>query len=248
MEADLRLALKRDELEPYFQPIVRLSDGVVVGHEALMRWNHPRRGVLRPADFIAVAQDSGIIESLDWRIFKRAFTAAARTGGDTYLSINVSPRHLLREDFATRLLDLLERTGLDPSRLLIEVTEDTLLDNAERVRAGLRTLLERGVGVALDDFGTGYSSLSYLHTFPLRMLKIDRTFLAALDRQDNSAAIITAMLALARALGMKVVAEGIESPKQRAALVALGCEFGQGHLFGHPEAARPGCPRRPQPA
>lgn len=248
VEADLRLALKRDELEPYFQPIVRLSDGVVVGHEALMRWNHPRRGVLRPADFIAVAQDSGIIESLDWRIFKRAFTAAARTGGGTYLSINVSPRHLLREDFATRLLDLLERTGLDPSRLLIEVTEDTLLDNAERVRAGLRTLLERGVGVALDDFGTGYSSLSYLHTFPLRMLKIDRTFLAALDRQDNSAAIITAMLALARALGMKVVAEGIESPKQRAALVALGCEFGQGHLFGHPEAARPGCPRRPQPA
>ncbi|AOH35694.1 EAL domain-containing protein [Luteimonas sp. JM171] len=248
VEADLRLALKRDELEPYFQPIVRLSDGVVVGHEALMRWNHPRRGVLRPADFIAVAQDSGIIESLDWRIFKRAFTAAARTGGGTYLSINVSPRHLLREDFATRLLDLLERTGLDPARLLIEVTEDTLLDNAERVRAGLRTLLERGVGVALDDFGTGYSSLSYLHTFPLRMLKIDRTFLAALDRQDNSAAIITAMLALARALGMKVVAEGIESPKQRAALVALGCEFGQGHLFGHPEAARPGCPRRPQPA
>lgn len=248
VEAELRLALRRDELEPYFQPIVRLSDGEVVGHEALMRWNHPRRGVLRPADFLAVAQDSGVIEAMDWRIFKRAFTLAARLGGTSYLSINVSPRHLLLDDFASRLLGLLERTGLDPSRLLIEVTEGTLLDNPERARPVLQALLAQGVGVALDDFGTGYSSLSYLHTFPLRVLKIDRTFLAALDRQDNSAAVITAVLALARALGMKVVAEGIESDEQHAALLALGCEYGQGYLFGRPRAVRPGRAPQLQPA
>src|SRR5690606_12012568 len=156
---------------------------------------------LRPAGFLAVAEDSGVIEAMDWRIFKRAFTLAARLGGTSYLSINVSPRHLLLDDFASRLLGLLERTGLDPSRLLIEVTEGTLLDNPERARPVLQALLAQGVGVALDDFGTGYSSLSYLHTFPLRVLKIDRTFLAALDRQDNSAAVITAVLALAREIG-----------------------------------------------
>ncbi|MEN1961252.1 EAL domain-containing protein [Luteimonas sp. MJ246] len=236
MEAELRLALKRDELEPYFQPIVNLADGSVVGHEALMRWNHPQRGVLRPGDFLEVAEDSGIIEAIDWRIFKRACALAACREGDSYLSINVSPRHLLRADFAGRLLALLERTGLAPSRLLIEVTEGSLLDNPDQVRGLLQELQEHGVGVALDDFGTGYSSLSYLHTFPLRMLKIDRTFLAALDRQGNSAAVVDAVLALARALRMDVVAEGIEAEEQRAALVALGCIFGQGYLFGHPLA------------
>ncbi|QDW66655.1 EAL domain-containing protein [Luteimonas granuli] len=218
--------------------MVDLSDGTVVGHEALMRWNHPQRGLLRPGDFLEVAEASGIIEAIDWRIFKRACSLAAAREGSGYLSINVSPRHLLRSDFSERLLGLLGRTGLAPSRLLIEVTEGSLLNNPEQVRMLLQELQEHGVGVALDDFGTGYSSLSYLHTFPLRMLKIDRTFLEALDRQDNSAAVIDAVLSLARALRMEVVAEGIEAEEQRAALVALGCRYGQGYLFGHPEAVR----------
>ena len=246
VEAELRLALKRDELEPHFQPIVNLADGTVVGHEALMRWKHPQRGLLRPGDFLEVAEDSGIIEAIDWRIFKRACTLAACRGGDTYLSINVSPRHLLHDDFGARLLKLLDRTGLDPSRLRIEVTEGTLLNDPEKARGILQELQEHGVGVALDDFGTGYSSLSYLHTFPLRMLKIDRTFLAALDRKDNAAAVISAVLALARALRIEVVAEGIEAEAQRAALVALGCGFGQGYLFGHPEAVECGRPAQAQ--
>src|SRR5690606_18568518 len=160
---------------------------------------------------------------------------ACRDDG-SYLSINVSPRHLLHSDFSTRLLGLLERTGLAPSRLVIEVTEGSLLGNPEQVRGILDELQERGVGVALDDFGTGYSSLSYLHTFPLRVLKIDRTFLAALERKDNSAAVIDAIISVARALRMEVVAEGIETEEQRAALVALGCGFGQGYLFGRPQA------------
>ena len=236
LEAELRLALRHDELVPHLQPIVDLSDGSVVGHEALMRWNHPQRGVLAPGDFLEVAEASGIIEAIDWRIFKRACSLAACRDDGTYLSINVSPRHLLHSDFAARVLGLLERTGLAPARLVIEVTEGSLLGNPEQVRSILHELQERGVGVALDDFGTGYSSLSYLHTFPLRVLKIDRSFLAALDRQDNSAAVIDAIISVARALRMDVVAEGIETERQRAALVALGCGFGQGYLFGRPQA------------
>lgn len=236
VEAELRRALKRDEIEPWFQPIVRLDDGAVVGHEALMRWRHPDRGVLVPADFLQVAEDSGLIESMDWRLFKRAFLITTRQADSGYLSINVAPRHLQRSDFAGRLLGLLARTGLEPQRLRIEVTEGSLLENPERVRGVLQRLLERGVGVALDDFGTGYSSLSYLHSFPLRILKMDRTFLAGLHRQGNSAPVIRAVVTLAHALGMDVVAEGVEIEEQRAALLELGCGFGQGFLFGHPAA------------
>jgi diguanylate cyclase (GGDEF)-like protein len=239
LEIELRQALQYDQLEPWFQPIVRLADGAVVGHEALLRWNHPQRGVLRPGEFLHVAEDSGLIEAIDWRIFKRSCALKAQCSDDGYLSINVAPRHLLRDNFATRLLGLLERTGLAPEHLLIEVTEGSLLDEPDRVRAVLEQLQAHGIGVALDDFGTGYSSLSYLHTFPLRVLKIDRTFLAALDQQDNSGAVIAAVLALARALGMDVVAEGIETETQRRALIELGCEFGQGYLFGYPAPRSP---------
>ena len=234
MEVELRDAMRLDQLEPYFQPIVRLADGAVVGHEALLRWNHPQRGVLGPGTFLQLAEDSGLIEAIDWRIFKRSFVHATRLPADTYLSINVAPRHLHREDFDVRLLELLERTGLPPERLQIEVTEGSLLEDPEHVRAILERLQASGIGVALDDFGTGYSSLSYLHAFPLRVIKIDRTFLAALGEQGNSAAVIAAVLALARALGLDVVAEGIETAEQHRALVELGCEFGQGYLFGRP--------------
>jgi diguanylate cyclase (GGDEF)-like protein len=237
MEVELRDAMRLDQLEPYLQPIVRLADGAVVGYEALLRWNHPQRGVLGPAQFLQVAEDSGMIEAIDWRMFKRGFLHAARLPADSYLSINVAPRHLHRADFDVRLLELLERTGLPPSRLLIEVTEGSLLEDPDHVRAILERLQAAGVGVALDDFGTGYSSLSYLHAFPLRVIKIDRTFLAALGKQSNSAAVIAAVLALARALGLDVVAEGIETQEQRDALVGLGCEFGQGYLFGRPAPA-----------
>ncbi|MGH8086367.1 MAG: bifunctional diguanylate cyclase/phosphodiesterase [Lysobacter sp.] len=234
IEAELREAIQHDRLEPYLQPIVRLDNGEVVGHEALLRWNHPQRGVLGPADFLQVAEDSGLIEAIDWRMFKRSLTQAAARADGSYLTINVAPRHLRREDFDRRLLELLARTGLPPSRLVIEVTEGSLLDDPERVRAVLGRLQAHGVGIALDDFGTGYSSLSYLHTFPLRMIKIDRTFLAALGKQSNCAAVVSAVIALARALDMEVVAEGIETPEQHRILMGLGCEFGQGYLFGRP--------------
>ncbi|MCW8808084.1 MAG: diguanylate cyclase, partial [Rhodanobacter sp.] len=183
LEADLRHALLHDEFEPYFQPVCRLDVNEPVGYEALIRWNHPRRGILVPGDFIKIAEDSGLIEMIDWRMFELSCTGFREHGeGDTFVTINVSARHLRHEDFDIRLLELLARTGLPPRRLIVEVTEGALLDNPERVRDTLDRLRSAGVGAALDDFGTGFSSLSYLHSLPLRMLKIDKAFVQELDK------------------------------------------------------------------
>jgi diguanylate cyclase (GGDEF)-like protein len=237
LEGELREALQQDQFEPYFQPMVRLASDEIVGYEALLRWNHPVRGVLGPADFLQIAEDSGVIEGIDWRMFELSCEHAARLDqADAYLTINVSPLHFRNADFDTRLTTMLARTGLDARRLLTEITEGSLLDDPARARATLGRLQDAGIGAALDDFGTGYSSLSYLHSFPLRMLKIDRSFVVELGRdgKGSSASIMGAILALARALGMDVVAEGIETEEQRAALIALGCEYGQGYLLGRP--------------
>jgi EAL domain-containing protein (putative c-di-GMP-specific phosphodiesterase class I) len=155
---------------------------------------------------------------------------------DTFMTLNVSALHLRYADFDVRLIQLLERTGLPPTRLIFEVTEGALLDNPERVRATLDRLRMAGVGAALDDFGTGYSSLSYLHSLPLRMLKIDRAFVHELDKDQNSSSttVVAAILALARALNIQVIAEGIETETQRDVLLAMGCEMGQGYLLGYP--------------
>jgi len=236
MEGDLRTALRNGEFEPYFQPFCRLSDGEIVGYEALVRWNHPREGVLAPASFLRVAQDSGQIEAIDWRVFEAACGAIRRLPqAAPFLTINVSALHLQHADFDRRLVRLLERTGFDPTHLVIEVTEGSLLDDPERVRATLERLRGLGIGAALDDFGTGYSSLSYLHSLPLRMLKIDRSFVHALDEgMPATTTVVGAILALARALGIQVIAEGIETQAQRSALLRMGCEFGQGYLLGRP--------------
>jgi len=237
LETELRHALTHDEFEPYFQPICRFDGNEVVGYEALIRWNHPRRGVLRPGDFVRVAEDSGLIEVIDWRMFELSCSGFKRDAApDTFVTINVSARHLRHVDFDVRLLQLLVRTGLSPSRVIVEVTEGALLDNPERVRDTLERLLAAGVGAALDDFGTGYSSLSYLHSLPLRMLKIDKSFVQELRNgaHTNSTTVVEAILALAHALGIHVIAEGIETEIQHAALKAMGCEMAQGYLLGYP--------------
>jgi diguanylate cyclase (GGDEF)-like protein len=237
VEGELRVALQQDQFEPYFQPIVRLATREVVGYEALIRWNHPTRGVIGPADFLRIAEDSGNMEAIDWRMFELSCGLARKLGhGRAFLTINVSPLHLKRKDFDARLLSMLERTGLSNARLLTEVTEGSLLEDTERVAATLGRLKVAGVGAALDDFGTGYSSLNYLHRFPLRMLKIDRAFVSELgkDAAGSSRTVVTAMLALARALGLEVVAEGIETQEQLDDLLSMGCEFGQGYLLGRP--------------
>jgi diguanylate cyclase (GGDEF)-like protein len=237
MESELRKALRQNEFEPYFQPICRLDDGKVMGYEALIRWNHPQRGLLRPHDFVKIAQDSGLIEAIDWRLFELSCRLLAQIGPqEPFITFNVSALHLRHLDFDTRVLKMLERAGLDPSRLITEVTEGALLDNPESVRITLERLRSAGVGAALDDFGTGYSSLSYLHSLPLRMLKIDRAFVQELDKpgSSNSTTVVAAILALAHALNIQVIAEGIETQAQRHALLSMGCEMGQGYLLGYP--------------
>lgn len=240
LEQALRDALLRDEFEPWFQPIVRLDDESVVGYEALLRWRHPTRGVLCPGQFLKVAEDSGLIGAIDWRMFRLALESGRGLIGEgRYVTLNVSPRLFQHEDFAARLLDLVREIHFPPEALRLEVTEGTLLGDPETVVATLHRLRDAGVEAALDDFGTGYSSLGHVHRFPLRMIKVDQSFVApfAHGTSPRSSALIEAILALGNALGVEIVAEGIESETQSAALRLMGCVYGQGYHFARPAPA-----------
>jgi diguanylate cyclase (GGDEF)-like protein len=239
LESDLRRAIQRSEFEPHFQPIVRLDDGHVVGYEALLRWRHPQRGLLAPQDFLRVAEDNGSIEQIDWQMFEKTCREIPLLGGEHhYVTLNVSPRHFRSPALAQQMLAMLDLHHLAPDQVRLEVTEGALLDNPDQVLATLDTLRDAGVLAALDDFGTGYSSLSYLHRFPLHALKIDRSFISALQLRGTggSAAVVRAVLALAGTLGLEVIAEGIETSEQHDHLLEMGCEQGQGFLFSR---ARP---------
>jgi EAL domain-containing protein (putative c-di-GMP-specific phosphodiesterase class I) len=242
LEADLRRAIISRDFLPYYQPIVRLEDGEVIGHEALLRWRHERDGLLAPAAFIALGEESGLIEQVDWQLYEQVIGDLAR-GGEGYVSVNVSPRHFRSPDFADRLLGLLQSADADPARLRVEITEVALLDDAPRTLRLLNTLREHGVLAQLDDFGTGFSALSYLHRFPISGLKIDRSFVAGLDAdggREESLALVRAILALAGTLGIETVGEGVETEAQRGILRELGCDCGQGYLLGRPAERRLG--------
>jgi len=239
LEGDLRRAIQRSEFEPHFQPIVRLHDRHVIGYEALLRWRHPQRGLLLPGDFLAIAEESGSVEQIDWQMFEKTCSeipTLEMNGG--YVTLNVSPRHFRSPALAHQMLALLAAHDLPAHSVRLEITEGALLDNPDQVFATLDALRRAGVLAALDDFGTGYSSLSYLHRFPLHALKIDRSFVSELQRgiAGGSAAVVRAVLALANTLGMEVIAEGIETSEQRDYLLEIGCTQGQGYLFSH---ARP---------
>ncbi|WP_052106498.1 EAL domain-containing protein [Novilysobacter defluvii] len=238
LEADLRRAINSDSFVPFYQPIVRLSDGEVIGHEALLRWRHPTRGLLSPGEFIGLGEDSGLIEEVDWLMYAQVISRLS-TVGTGYISVNVSPRHFRSPDFADRLLRLVHTAGADPSRLRIEITEVALLDDAPRAVHTLSVLREHGVMAQLDDFGTGYSALSYLHRFPIECLKIDQSFVAGLigPNRHESIAVVRAIQALAGTLGIHTVGEGVETPEQLEALLELGCGYGQGYLLGRPAEA-----------
>jgi len=240
LESDLRRALLRSEFEPHFQSIVRLRDARIVGCEALLRWRHPERGLLLPADFLAVAEENGSAEQIDWQMFDKtchALPDVLSEGG--YVTLNVSARHFRSPELAKQILDMLAAHAIAPNRVRLEMTEGALFDNPEQACTTLETLRCAGVFAALDDFGTGYSSLSYLHRFPLHTVKIDKSFVADLrpGSTGGSAAVVRAVLALASTLGMEVVAEGVETTQQRDHLIELGCVFGQGFLFSQPRPA-----------
>ena len=246
LKADLRRGVDRGEFIPHYQPVIELSTGKVVGAEALARWEHPTRGLLPPAAFIDLAEETGLIVALGRNILRLACADATRWGstfGDApTLSVNLSARQLQHESIVEDVAEILRETGLDPACLTLEITESVLIADPDAAAKVLNRLKDLGVTLALDDFGTGYSSLSYLGRFPVDVLKIDRSFVAGMGATSGSSdeaagtevALLEAIVGLGQMLHLSVVAEGIERPDQLARLDALGCGLGQGFLFAKP--------------
>jgi diguanylate cyclase (GGDEF)-like protein/PAS domain S-box-containing protein len=243
LEADLRRAMERREFLMYYQPIVRLHDETLVGLEALVRWQHPRRGLVTPGHFVPLAEETGLIVPLGrWLLHEvceqgRRWTDGVdgRPGAEGLrLTVNVSPRHLQDPCFVEDVRSAITATGFDPSLLVLEITEGVLMQHTEATLRKLQELKRLGLQLAIDDFGTGYSSLSYLQRFPIDILKIDKSFVDAVGRGASDPVLARAIVALGDTLRLRTVAEGIERTSQHAGLRALGCELGQGFLFAGP--------------
>jgi predicted signal transduction protein with EAL and GGDEF domain len=242
-EHELRRALDDGELRVFYQPVVDVASGSITAVEALVRWEHPERGLLEPLDFISVAEDSGLIAAIGDRVLALACRDAAgwqrrfQREDPVTLCVNVSPRELANPAFPARVAEAMDRHDLAAGSLALEITENVLMDDAHAPVTMLTSLRDYGLRLVLDDFGTGYSSLAYLKRFPLDVLKIDRSFIAGLDASEDDAAIVAAVVQLARTLGLGVVAEGVERPQQLDHLRALGCDRVQGWLTGRPMPA-----------
>jgi diguanylate cyclase (GGDEF)-like protein/PAS domain S-box-containing protein len=242
LRSELELALRREQFVVHYQPIVALATGRVVGLEALVRWQHPERGIVPPAQFIPLAEQSGLIVPLGAWVLQTACAQVARWREelgreDLYVSVNLASRQLVRPQLADEVACALASAELPASALLLEVTESALIDDVEGSARRLEQLRELGVRLAIDDFGTGYSALSYLREFPMDVLKIDRSFVQDLSGSDRDNALVDAMIKMASSLGLAVVAEGIEHEDQRDRLDALACTHGQGFLFSRPATA-----------
>jgi diguanylate cyclase (GGDEF)-like protein/PAS domain S-box-containing protein len=235
-ENDLRAALRSDELGVFYQPIVELDGGRVAGVEALVRWQHPERGLLTPGDFISVAEDSGLILPIGTWVLTEACRRAAALqrrcgGGQLFVSVNVSPTQIVRGSLEEHVATALGETGVEPGLLKLELTENALIDAPDSLGETLEKLKALGVSLVLDDFGTGYSALGYLSRFPIDVLKLDRSFVARIGAGPRHSAIVQAVLDMARALGIEVVAKGVETSAQADHLRRLGCEYAQGFYF-----------------
>jgi diguanylate cyclase (GGDEF)-like protein/PAS domain S-box-containing protein len=241
IEESLRRALERKEFAVHYQPKVCMRTGTITGAEALIRWTHPVRGSISPAQFIPVAEDCGLIVPIGRWVLRQACEQARRwqSAGlpDITMAVNVSAMEFQEEGFLRGLLRILEDSGLDPRLLELELTESALMKRVEATAAVLRTLKQSGVQVAVDDFGTGYSSLSYLRKFPIDSLKIDQSFVRQIGLETDDAAIVTAVISMARSLKLRVVAEGVESLKELEFLKAHQCDEAQGYYFSRPVPA-----------
>jgi diguanylate cyclase (GGDEF)-like protein/PAS domain S-box-containing protein len=242
METELRRALDRGELRLHYQPQVDLRSARIVGLEALVRWEHPERGLVPPGSFIPMAEETGLILPIGRWVLETACRQAAiwradtEVGLDLVMAVNLSPREFRHPRLVQDVGQVLAESGLDASGLEVEITEGTAMGDADATVKTLEHLKAIGIRLAIDDFGTGYSSLGYLKRFPIDVLKVDRSFVAGLPANRGDAAIVRAVVGLTRALGLKAVAEGVETTEQLAELRGLGCDQGQGYLFGRPTA------------
>jgi diguanylate cyclase (GGDEF)-like protein len=240
LETDLRFAVERNEFELYYQPLVNLDDVSLMGFEALVRWNHPSRGLITPTEFISVAESTGLIVPMTDRLLRSACEQMARWQRDglanesLVMSVNLSVTHLSQRGIVDLLRTIIFETGIEPECLKLEITESAVMQNAENTIKVLKKIQDLGVRISIDDFGTGYSSLSYLHRFPIDTLKIDRSFVSTMEDGSENGEIVRTVIALAKALKLSVIAEGIESIHQFHQLRILGCEYGQGYLFSRP--------------
>ena len=238
LERDLRRALQACELTVHYQPLVEIASRRVVGLEALVRWKHSKRGAVSPGEFIPVAEESGLIVPLGEFVLRSVCEQVVRWAQEgvpvVRVAVNVSPVQLERQPIGVFIRNMLSETGMQPHQLALELTESTLMKNAQEHAAALQGLRDDGVHIEIDDFGTGYSSLSSLKRLPVDTLKIDRSFISHLDTSGTDEAIVAAILALARNLGLHVVAEGVETPAQLQVLGRHGCEVAQGFYFSRP--------------
>ncbi|GAB2565947.1 hypothetical protein Aab01nite_46880 [Paractinoplanes abujensis] len=230
---DLEAAVNSGQLRVLYQPMIELATGVPVGAEALVRWHHPVRGVVAPLDFIPIAEQTGAITDVGLYVLEQACREALNWAGDAYVSVNLAARQMQDPALVPAVLDVLDRTGLSPGRLILEITESAIVDDRVAIPA-IEELRRHGIRFAIDDFGTGYSSLQYLSRLPADTLKVDRSFVAELDNDGKDSAITEAIIRLADILDLSTVAEGIETPEQAAELRRLGCHTGQGFLYARP--------------
>jgi diguanylate cyclase (GGDEF)-like protein/PAS domain S-box-containing protein len=239
-EGALRRAIEHEELCLYYQPVVSLATGQITGFEALVRWQHPRRGILAPGEFIPIAEETGLILPLNWWVIRQACQQVGKWQQrfphrpSFTVAINLSAQAFAHNNLVDQIVQALQESNLQASSLKIEITENMMMDNAESTIKTLKRLCDLGVQLCIDDFGTGFSSLRYLHRFPLHILKIDRSFVRNLSVDTESAAIIQSIVTLSHTLGKAVIAEGVETVEQLRYLQSLNCEYGQGYLFSRP--------------
>ena len=255
LEADIRRAVAEDEFTVYYQPIVELERSTIVGLEALVRWEHPTRGLLEPSSFIEFAEEIGLVDDIDRLVLTKACVQASRwqeaglAPRDFRISVNLSAREVVDAGVGPRVEDTLRATGFDPVNLILEITESAVMNDMEAAIRNLNVLTALGVRIAIDDFGTGYSSLSQLERLPIDILKIDKSFLTSVVSPGDAADLARAIVQLSVTLGITAIAEGIENDAQRSCLLAMGCRLGQGYYLGRPvprRRPRSCCERRPQ--